>query len=145
MTQRANESIVQPVFRVCAPTEDSPEIHIEVQLLRQEVKKFHTPDLTSLLGALNYNGAFVHARYLAMTAFQDILQHYKDNIWLPEDDYGYRNLISNEEYSTVRREVWDLIRTCCFQEGNLLNAALDVVAKDIMEYLRLTHTEQTPS
>jgi hypothetical protein len=144
MTQRVNDSI-PPVYRVCTPTgEDSPEVHIEVRLPGQEVKKFHTPDLTTLLEALSCNGAFVHARYLAMTVFQAILQHYKDNIWLPEDDYDYRKLIQIEEYSTVRKEVWDLIRMCCFQEGNLMSAAVDVVASDLKEYMRLTNTMILP-
>jgi hypothetical protein len=144
MTQLVCDSI-PPVFRVCTPTgEDTPEILIEVQLLGQEVKKFHTPDLTTLFEALNCNGAFVHARYLAMVAFQAVLQHYKDNIWLPEDDFDYQKLIQNEEYSAVRKEVWDLIRTCCFQEVNLMSTALDVVAEDIIEYKRLTNTMSLP-
>jgi hypothetical protein len=111
--------------------EDTPEVHIEVHLLGQGIETFHAPDLTTLLEALNYNGAFVYARYLAMLAFRAVLRHYKNNIWVPGGDDEYQQLIQNEEYSSVRKEVWDLIRISCGQERNLMTAALDVVSQSI--------------
>lgn len=138
MTQATTDATGPSVFRLYLSTvDDEPEVQIEVHLLGQEVKTFHAPDLATFLEALNYNGAFVHARYLAMLAFQSVLEHYKDHIWIPGSDDEYQQLIENEEYSRVRKEVWDLIRICCVQERNLMCAALDIVSESIEEYKRL--------
>jgi hypothetical protein len=135
MTQSTNDSTDRSVFKIRLSTaEGTPEVHIEVHLLGQEIETFHAPDLATLLEALNYNGAFVYARYLAMRAFRAVLRHYKNNIWVPRGDDEYQQLIQNEEYSSVRKEVWDLIRISCVQERNLMIAALDVISKSTEEH-----------
>ena len=70
---------------LCLPTEDEEEIRIAVSPPGQEVKYFNTPDLPSLLEALNYENTFSHARECALNTIKNIVEYYEGEIWEPDD------------------------------------------------------------
>ena len=85
------------------------------------------PDLPSLLEALNYEDTFSHARYIALKSVKNVIEYYERKIWKPDEN-------EMEEYQDVRKEVWDLVKTCCIQERRLLVAASLVLNSEILRF-----------
>ena len=108
---------------LCLPTDDEPELRIAITPPGQQVKFFDTPELSSLLEALNHQDTFSYARECALNSIKNVVEYYEEEIWKPNGIDTFEGLVEMEEYRDIRREVWDLVRVCCAQEGNLLREA----------------------
>lgn len=116
---------------LCLPTEDEQETRIVVWPPGEEVKYFKTPDLPSLLEALNYENTFPHARECALDRIKNLVEYYESELWKPDENDNFEEIVEMEEYCDIRREVWHLIKICCAQEGNLLREARKVLNSEI--------------
>ena len=96
-----------------------------------DTKYFEIPDLPSLHEALSYGDTFPRAREYVLNALKIIVDEHLNRTWLPDEDHDFSDLKEMEEYCDVRREVWELIKTCCVQERNLLDDARIVLNSEI--------------
>jgi len=119
------------VYKLHLPTDDEQQIRLAVSPPGMDVKYFEIPDLLSLHEALSYGDTFPRARECVLNALTIIVNEHLNNIWQPDKDHDFTDLEEMEEYCDVRREVWGLIRVCCAQERNLLDAALIVLNSEI--------------
>jgi hypothetical protein len=127
------EDDTSSVHAICPPTENHPDFRMAVQVAESNVEVFDTPDLEALVKALNYGDTYPHARNRALKGLKNVILDYREKLWEPdqEGDGEYLDLVGTESYSQVRKEVWDLVKLCCIQEGRLLDAALQVLHQEI--------------
>jgi len=126
--------------RILPPTEDYHAIRLEVTPpvdTSYPAQYFETPDLESLLEALRYGDTFAYARECALGMVRDVVGGYRDGIWRPRGGETYEEWgaaqggeagsggteIEGEGEGRVRREVWEMVRLLCVQEGKLLDDA----------------------
>lgn len=123
------------VHRVLPPTEDYHDVRIEVSPPAEtgvEAKYFETPDLETLLEALNYADTFKYARIYALKAIREVVEFYREGIWRPKDGETFDEWKEKEGDDTgLRKEVWEMVRLLCIQEGRLLDEALYVLNEEI--------------
>jgi len=93
------------------------------------VKQFDTPDLESILNALKEGGVFPQARVLALEKLKALVGYHRDKIWRPSQQDDYETAL--EHYPTVRREIWNMVKIWCVQEGKLLDEAWDVLVEQL--------------
>jgi hypothetical protein len=126
-----NPEDTPPIHRVCPP-EEGTGFRLAVTPPGKNVRYFDIPDLPSLLDALQYGNFFPRARVLALEQLNSLVELYLDNMWEPdESDEVYYDMIATEDYSEVRKEVFDLVRILCIQEGRLLEKAFVILQSEI--------------
>jgi hypothetical protein len=97
---------------------------------------FDVEDGLSLQRALEHEGSFPFARKLALSVLDELLSFHKANSWDGGDGdvtLGYREFITRNPESKVRKEVWELIVHCCRQERRLVDDALHTLCEEILE------------
>ena len=118
------------VHKICPPIDDNSDIRLSLSSPGRETKYFETPDLTSLLAALNYSDGFRHARIHALKTLRNLVEHNKRRIFRPSEE----NICWGKEGSEVREEIWEMIKLYTTQEANFLDAAWEILNSEISEY-----------
>ena len=115
---------------ICPPENDVSLMRTVVIIPGQDMHYFDAPDLPSLLEALNYGGTFPHARYRALEFLMNIIKRYKEHIWRTSGD----DSSPIESCSRMRIEVVRMIKLCCRQEANLLDAIWKALELEILKH-----------
>lgn len=115
------------VHAICFPGDEDSTIRIAVSPLGKDVIFLEAKDIQSVILALNYDNTFSFARTCALKTLKRIVEHYEDNMWLPDETDDFDDFVRISEYSDVRREVWELVRECCAQERRLLDEVKHVL------------------
>ena len=103
---------------VCPPKDEEEPFRIAVFQTEDKHRYFDVPDLASLLEALNYNeDMFAETTWHALNVMEMVVDHYMEQLWSTRDEE------IPGDCEDLRREIVELVRTCCAQEGALLKAA----------------------
>jgi hypothetical protein len=111
---------LEPVIHKLYLPEDDEQVRLAVTPPGMEMEYFEVPDMESLFEALNYGNTYPYARECALNALKSSVEYHKERIWNPLENDGCGEM---KDFLGVRRNVWELVRNCCIQERNLLDAA----------------------
>jgi hypothetical protein len=114
-----------------------PKLQIRVQPPGGTEKVFDVHDEASVLEALHYNNTWKYARMWGLYRMWRLAVKYAQAIKIPNfpfmaDEYLRRKVEDKEGFSQVRKEVFLLIQTCCYQEGELITDFLLNIQEEIL-------------